>query len=333
MGIITSDRLGYAGHQVGLAAIESDTMCIDMFIEAGLVDREREVGLALGEQIKSKQYDGGANLMLMYDSVKRSAAEGLALDLATPLIEGLTQALGTWPPTAGVGMMGSMQWNPTFQWFDDRIAQGSAMALVLSGGVQLDTIIMHGCRPAGGYHTITRAEGPAVIEIDGKPALEVISELLGPDSDKNWEDFPLFVTLGVNKGDKFGAFREEDYANRLVMAVDKERRVLIMFEDDLKVGFDIQLMRRSIDSAYVGRRANELLGRIGDRTPFLAFYIDCAGRASAYCGSDREEAEEVQHVMRPKMPLLGMYSGVEIAKVGPDMQALDWTGVLCVFRE
>jgi hypothetical protein len=56
---------------------------------------------------------------------------------------------------------------------------------VLSGGVQLDTIIMHGCRPAGGYHTITRAEGPAVIEIDGKPALEVISELLGADSDKN----------------------------------------------------------------------------------------------------------------------------------------------------
>jgi hypothetical protein len=135
MGIITNDRLGYAGHQVGLAAIESASMCIDMFIETGLVDREREVGFALGKQIKSKQYDGVANLLLMYDSVKRSAAEGLALNLATPLIEGVTQALGTWPPAAGVGMMGSMQWNPTFQWFDDRVVQGSAMALVLSGGV------------------------------------------------------------------------------------------------------------------------------------------------------------------------------------------------------
>ena len=43
--------------------------------------------------------------------------------------------------------------------------------------------------------------------------------MLGPESNKTWEDFPLFVTLGVNKGDKFGPFNEEDYANRLVMAV------------------------------------------------------------------------------------------------------------------
>jgi hypothetical protein len=333
MGIITNDRLGYAGYQVGLAAIASDTIKIDMFIETGLVDREREVGVALGQQIKSQRYQGDPNLLLMYDSVKRSAAEGLALNLATPLIAGVTEALGTWPPAAGVGMMGSMQWNPTFQWFDDRIEQRSAMALVLSGGVRLDTIIMHGCRPAGGYHTITRAEGPAVIEIDGKPALEVISQLLGPEADKDWEDFPLFVTLGVNKGDRFGPFREEDYANRLVMAVDKERGALIMFEDDLKAGYDVQLMRRSIDFAYVGRRANDLLARVGDRKPFFALYIDCAGRASAYCGTEREEAEEVQRIMRSRMPLLGMYSGVEIAKVGPDMQALDWTGVLCVFSE
>jgi hypothetical protein len=333
MGIITNNRLGYAGYQVGLAAIASDTIKIDMFIETGLVDREREVGVALGQQIKSQRYQGDPNLLLMYDSVKRSAAEGLALNLATPLIAGVTEALGTWPPAAGVGMMGSMQWNPTFQWFDDRIEQRSAMALVLSGGVRLDTIIMHGCRPAGGYHTITRAEGPAVIEIDGKPALEVISQLLGPEADKDWEDFPLFVTLGVNKGDRFGPFREEDYANRLVMAVDKERGALIMFEDDLKAGYDVQLMRRSIDFAYVGRRANDLLARVGDRKPFFALYIDCAGRASAYCGTEREEAEEVQRIMRSRMPLLGMYSGVEIAKVGPDMQALDWTGVLCVFSE
>ena len=33
------------------------------------------------------------------------------------------------------------------------------------------------------------------------------------------------------------------------------------------------------------------------------------------------------------MPLLGMYAGVEIAKVGLEMEALDWTGVLCVFSE
>ena len=333
MGIITKDRLGYDGYQVGAAVMSSDSVTVDMFIETGLVGNEYKVGLALGQQIQGGRYAGSPNVLLMYDSVIRSAAQGLALNMATPLVEGISQAIGPWPPAAGVGMMGSMQWNPTFQWFDDRIEQHSAMALVLSGGVQMDTIIMHGCRPASGYHTITNAEGPLVLEIDGKPALDAITELLGPDSDKTWEDYPLFVTLGVNKGDKFGRFKEEDYANRLVMAVDQERRALVMFENDLKPGFEVQLMRRSIDFDYVGRRADELLGRLGRRTPLFALYIDCAGRASAYCGTEREEAEEVQRVIGSRMPLLGMYSGVEIAKVGQDMQALDWTGVLCVFSE
>jgi hypothetical protein len=92
----------------------------------------------------------------MYDSVKRSAAEGLALNMATPLIQGMSAALGTWPRAAGVGMMGSMQFNPTFQWFGDRIEQNSAMALVLANGVRMDTVIMHGCKPSGAYHKITR---------------------------------------------------------------------------------------------------------------------------------------------------------------------------------
>ena len=44
---------------------------------------------------------------------------------------------------------------------------------------------------------------------------------------------------------------------------------------------------RSIDVEYVGRRCEELLGRL-DGKPIFALYIDCAGRAAAYCGSERE---------------------------------------------
>jgi small ligand-binding sensory domain FIST len=106
-----------------------------------------------------------------------------------------------------------------------------------------------------------------------------------------------------------------------------------MFEPDLTPGTEVQLMRRSLDFSYVGERAEALKSRLQGRTPFLAFYIDCAGRASAYCGSEREEAEEVQRVFGGQVPLLGIYSGVEVAKVGGQVQALDWTGVLCVFSE
>jgi hypothetical protein len=334
MGVITRDRLGYLGYQVGVAVVSSDSVKVDMFIEKGLPDREYAAGLALGKQIRSKAYQGEPNILLMYDAGKEQrTTEGVALNFATPLLDGLGQALKIWPPAAGIGLADDPRFNPTYQWFDDRIEHGTVMALVLSGGVRLDTIIMHGCKPASAYHTITKAEGATVLEIDGRPALEVIAELLGPDSDKNWEDYPLWVTLGANRGDKFGEFKEEDYANRMCMAVDRERRALIMFEPNLKAGSEVQLMRRSIDFDYIRRRAELLYQRIGARRPFLAVYFDCAGRASAFCGTEREEAEEVQKVIGSRMPLLGMYSGVEIAKVADEMQALDWTGVLCVFSE
>lgn len=334
-GIITKDRLGYDGFQVGLAVLSSDSVEVDMFIQGGLPDNELNVGLALGEQIKSKVYRGTPNLLLMYDSIKGKPPEGIVLNLnlATPLLEGMNKSLGTWPPAAGVGMLGDWQSSPTYQWFDDRIEQRSAMALVLSGGAWMDTTIMHGCKPSSGYHVITKAEGNVVLEIDGTPATDAIARLLGREAYRSWEDYPFFVTFGVNKGDKFGEFKEEEYANRLVMGIDKERHGLIMFEPDLTAGTEVQLMRRSIDLNYISERSADLLERVGSRRPFLALYIDCAGRASAYSGTEREEAEEVQRAIGSKMPLLGMYSGVEIAQVGGSMQALDWTGVLCVFSE
>lgn len=333
VGIITRDRLGYEGYQVGVAVLSSDSVRVDTFIEMGLPDNEYAVGLALGRQIKARAYPGQPNVLLMYDIVKRATSEGVSLNMATPLIAGISRALGTWPPAAGGGMTGDMQWNPTFQWFDDRIEQQGAMALVLSGGVRLDTIIMHGCKPSSDYHTITKADGNVVLELDGNPTMDVIAQLLGSESNKSWEDYPLFITLGINHGDKFGEFDEDQYANRLCMAIDKERRGLVMFGDDLKPGTEVQLMRRSIDFEYIGRRAQTLFERIGTRKPFLGVYIDCAGRAGAYCGTEREEAEEIQKIIGSRMPLLGWYVGCEIAKVGEDMQTHNWTGVLCVFSE
>lgn len=333
VGVITNDWLGYEGHQVGVAVISSESLKVDMFMETGLNEGEHAVGVRLGRQIQAGRYEGEPNLLLMYDAIKQEVPEGFSLNTALPLLQGISEALPEWPNTAGVGMMGDLMGHHTYQWFDDRVEQQAALALVLHGGVRMDTVIMHGCRPSGAYHTITATEGAVVLEIDGKPALDAISEMLGPYGNKDWEEYPLYVTLGVNKGDKFGEFREQDYANRLVMAIDKSRRALVMFEPDLTAGTEVQLMRRSINFEYVGQRTRELFARIGERRPFFALYIDCAGRASIYCGTESEEAEEVQRAVGPDIPLLGVYSGVEIAKVGNHVQPLDWTGVLCVFSE
>ncbi len=336
-GIITRDALAYDGYQSAVAVLRSDTVKFETFVESGLNEiGEREVGRRLGAQISARDYDGPPGLVYMYDSVKRfSESGGFDMNIGSYLVEGMTDSMKTWPVAAGIGMIGNIQFNPTHQFFDDQVLQQSALGLVAHGsGFRMDAEVLHGCKPASDYHTVTAADGNVVLEIDNKPALETIATMLGPDAGKGWEEYPLFITLGINKGDKWGEYDEEQYAARLCMAIDKERKALVMFEPDLKPGTEVQLMRRSVDFAYIRERAEKLAKKLEGRKPFFAMYVDCMGRAAAYCGSAEEEGSEIQKVFGSRMPLLGMYTGVEIAPVGSaPQQALDWSGVLCVFSE
>ena len=331
-GIISSDYLGYQGYEVGVALLSAGAGDdIDLYFEGGLVDNEFNVGVALGKQILSKEYRDEPNVFFMYDAMKCRVADGWTLNMATPLVAGMESALGTWPRTVGYGMFGNLDGDPADLWFDDRIEPGSAAAVVLSGGVRMDTMVMHGCKPASGYHTVTKTDGATVLEIDGIPAVKKLDDLLG--SDQSWHDNPMYVIVGVNRGEKFGPFDEELYQNRQGMAIDHARGGLKMFENDLAEGDEIQVMRRSVDFGYMEQRVNQLYERIEGRDPVLALYVDCAGRAGAIAGTDEEEAGEIQRLVGSRMPLLGMYSAIEIAKVGDKVRPLDWTGVLCVFSQ
>lgn len=331
VGIITRDAASYDGYEVGVALLSGDNLAVEAFCEVGIQGNEAKLGEALGARLAAAGASTESNLLLFYDTVFHDNGQP-RLNMATPLLEGMSRALPNWPRLAGLGMIGDMQLQPTWQFLDDSIYQQSAIALMLGGNVVMDTTIMHGCRPAGRYHDVTLTDGPVVLEIDGRPALQVIQEMLGSDSGLSPEDYAFFVTLGVNHGEKFGEFREEDYANRMCIGVDEVRQGLVMFENDLVAGSSIQLMRRSVDFSYIGPRTEELFARASaaGRTPFLAFYIDCAGRAAAYCGLDAEEADVVRKAIPEGVPLLGVYSGVEIACLRGVPQALDWTGVLCL---
>ena len=92
-------------------------------------------------------------------------------------------------------------------------------------------------------------------------------------------------------------------------------------------------MRRSLDPKHMAARVDELKARVSGRRPVLALYIDCAGRCSAICGSDVEEANEIQKALGAEMPLLGWYVGGEIARAANVMQSHNWTGVLSILSE
>jgi hypothetical protein len=328
VGAITNQHLGYGGTQVGVAVFRFRTVQWAIIAEGGLADNETAVGQAVGQRLKELPLDDDAAVLMFYDSVNRTSGR-MKLNMATPILNGLEAVFGSLPTLAGAGLCGDMTGRATWQWVDDDLCQQTLLALVLWGGVRMDTVIMHGCQPATGYRTITKAQGAEILEIDHRPALEVVSELLG-DADITPAEYGFFVTLGRNMGDKWAPFDETAYVNRMCLKANQKNSSLIMFEPDLGEGVQVQLMHRTVNVDYVGPRVEGVLNQLGGRKPVMAFYINCAGRAAAYSGLDGEDGHEVQRVLQGRVPLLGFYSGVEIAPVGGRPQPLDWTGVFCL---
>lgn len=332
-GIFTHSVLSTAGFEVGIIVIESDNIRLNYFLASPLPNNEFEVGKSLGKQIKEAGLLTDSSILLFYDSLHHTIDGKPRLNMASPMLHGISEVIESWPAIAGMGVMGDAQFLPSYQWFESKVFQQSAIALTFGNSIKLDTVVLHGLRPASRYFEVTKVDGPMIFEIDNRPAITVIMEILGPDNKIEPSEFANFITLGINKGDLYGEFIEEEYINRVCLSVDEKLGALIMFDNDISEGSLIQLMQPSIDSTYIQLNIEKLLQQVGHRKPLYALYIDCIIRASEFAFLSYDEVEVIRKAIPTNIPFLSIYSGVEIAKVKDRPRALDVTGVLCIFSE
>ena len=328
-GIITNDYFGYAGDQIALACIWLDGVHCEALVEGGLRESEEAAGLRLGQQLAKLGINSASPVMLFYDAL--DCSNGVRMLMATWLLAGIEKGLGVLPDLTGAGLMGDHACNPTKQWTGGGMAEGSAIALAFSGNIRIDSVIMHGCRPSTQYYTVTRASGPVILEINGKPAIQFIDEVL--ESAITPEQYPFFLIFGVNHGKRWGEYDEDYYASRLCLGIDRDSGGIIMFEPDMTEGTEFQLMYRSLDLDYIKPKIDKIFNELDGREPVFAVYIDCAGRCAGYAGMDLEDALAVQKTVAGRVPVLGLYTGVEIATIGGKPRGLDWTGVFCLFSQ
>ncbi len=328
IGAIANDRFGYSGEQVILAALWMDGEGFELFSKGGIAGRERAAGNSLGRAMASGGITPDTACILLYDAIHR-IGDDVNLNLATPLLEGMEEALGFLPSTlVGAGLVGDFSNSATQQIVESSVSDQNAMLLAFPGDIAIDSVIMHGCKPHGETYTVTKADRQTILEVDGRPALSYIESKLTPRLPA--EEFPFFMVFGVNKAPG-QPYSEATYANRLCLAVDPAREGIVMFESDMTAGTEFNIMYRSLRLDYIPPKIDILFGRAKRRRrkPVLATYIDCAGRAAG-CGAPGDEEEDalvVQNALAGRVPLLGIYSGVEIAPITGRPRTLDWTGV------
>lgn len=338
LGIITNDGIFYEKYSAGVLILESSKIGLHVTSSSHIDRDEAQAGRVLAERLPN---DAEAKLLLIfYDSIRVPAIgpKPPVMNASPPLIQGIESALQPEVPIVGAGLLGNLAFQPTYQFCGHHVAQQSATGVLMSGNFKHYSKIMHGCTPLNGiYHTITRSNEAEIYEVDGKPIVDLINELYGS---KEWQyQKPVKrLTIGVNYGEKFSEFDEDNFVNRLISGVLPNREGILLFEPDLAEGTEIIFMLR--DAHEMIRSAKESTKALMDQIvadgakPVCAIFFDCAGRAARFSETLTEEASEVVDILNHHgIPLLGFYSGVEIAPLLGRSRGLDWTGFLLIFAQ
>ena len=233
------------------------------------------------------------------------AVDRLAADTGSFLVGGLTAGSGDAPHQAGN-------------------ASGCLSGVALSpAAIEIATGLSQGCMPLGQAHTVTQGKGNVLIELDGRPALDVFSEDIGEElaSDLSQVGGLIFAALPVAGSDT------ADYTVRNLVAIDPSSKA-IAIAATVPEGDRVLFCRRDRESAVedMRRMTGDLKRRIGNRAPRGGIYISCAARGPNQFATPESETEIIKEVLGD-FPMIGFFANGELNRD----RIYSYTGVLALF--
>jgi small ligand-binding sensory domain FIST len=200
---------------------------------------------------------------------------------------------------------------------------GNGMAgVMLAPGVSVATALTQGCMPIGPVHRIDDARDNIVMVIDGRPALTVFCEDIGPDLTQDLRRVGGLIFAGLPiAGSDTG-----DYLVRNLMAIDAGRGWLVIGAE-IAPGDQILFCRRDPESARrdMTRMVRQIAGRLNG-PPKAGIYVSCVARGAALFGDPGVETGLIRDTLGD-FPLIGFFANGEISRD----RLYGHTGVLTLF--
>jgi small ligand-binding sensory domain FIST len=205
---------------------------------------------------------------------------------------------------------------------EDGLGGNGFAGLMLGPGIAVATGLTQGCMPIGPVHRIDEARDNVVMVIDGRPALTVFTEDIGPKlaSDLRRVGGLIFAGLPVPGSDT------GDYLVRNLMAIDPGRGWLVLGAE-IAAGDPIVFCRRDPESARrdMVRMVSQLAGRLSS-PPKAGVYVSCVARGAALFGEAGVETALIREGLG-EFPLIGFFANGEISRD----RLYGHTGVLTLF--
>jgi len=246
--------------------------------------------------------------------LKTSASFGVVhADPAAPDLPGLvfdmSRKVGTGYVVGGVSSSRSR----TVQ-IANEVLSGGLSGAVLGEEVAVATRLTQGCIPYPGRFRVTEGEDNIIARLDGRPALEVLLEVV------RGEKTQLLVGLPVPGSDT------GDYTARNIVGIDRKGG-LFAIGDQVETGMEILFCKR--DATAAKKDLEGILGSLKRDVPHPrgALYFSCVARGEHLFGSRGAELDLVKRTLG-EVPLVGFFCNGEISRD----RLYGYTGVLTVFR-
>ena len=205
---------------------------------------------------------------------------------------------------------------PTLQFHGDGSIIAGATGLGWLDVDAIATVLIPSAEELGPSLEVTAAHQDIVIELDGRPAVDVLCEI-AKISDEN----EAFHSLGTEYliGVEHDA---HDYTQRIyrhIRALDPQRR-MFSIDHDVQSGDRLIVGHRNATSAarLVDEYCGKLKARLSGRSIEALVFQGCIARGPALFASVDDEAERIRHQF-PDIPLIGTYGNGEF--FGQELQS------------
>jgi hypothetical protein len=239
-------------------------------------------------------------------------SDGLHIN-GSALVDGIVSAVGPKVPVSG-GLAGDgADFAETLVGCNGRPQTRTVAAVGFYG-----TSIQFGYGSAGGWDVfgpkrrITLSQGNVLLEVDGKPALDLYKQYLGPEESEKLPGSALLFPMRI-----FDPRHPDRAVVRTVLSVDNAAGSMT-FAGDMPEGWAAQLMRGSVGRLCAGaaeatHRAAETMPTAEGGGDSAAIFVSCIGRRLLMGQRIDEELEAAAAELPGNCRTAGFYSYGEIA--------------------
>lgn len=214
---------------------------------------------------------------------------------------------------------------------NDYVFNRGAIALSLSGNIAVDSIVAQGCRPIGPTFRVSKCTNNILLELDGKPAVEALYQVLQEMSPKEQELAKYSLFIGVVMDEFKDSFRPGDFLIRNIWGLEPNSGALLVGEL-LRNERTVQFHLRDAETSADDLRA--MLKHYKDRVPDSpqgALLFSCLGRGEHLYGVPNHDTDCFRDYLGA-VPLAGFFCNGEIGPVGGTTFLHGYTSSFGLFR-